>query len=550
MSGFHYCIAIFIFMVLTACGSGSGSGSSSSDAVPQVKQSQTNNILGCQSEQGLPELSETLLGITGAVSYQYVPVASDPIRLDFARSEARPIRYANVEALEAGSCEVVGAAITDAQGEYKLSVPDNIAVKIRVVAFSSTPDWQIAVADNTQSGAVYAIYGESLRAEDAPIRDLHAATGWTGNGYGAARLAAPFYLLDQAMTMLDLVVDHYPSASFEPLNIFWSVKNSTQAGDDAQGNIASSKYYSGANAIYFLGLAGDNTDEFDINVVNHELAHFVVDSLGRSDGLGGRHSLTSYLEPRSAYSEGVATAIAGLVSGDNLYIDTGLPTGGGWSFGIDQPSDGLVQWHSDYGWYNEGAITELVFDLFDQNNEGMDVFSLPLSVLFTALARQKDQQSSITVYSLLAEIVAQIPTERQADLQILAGEFGINVVDDTFAVNEVNDTRLMLSDSVLPLYSIVVNNTDLSLCFDRRLRQPSSANELTGHRLVLLKVSSPIDGELIFSSELSATVYRLGEPLQTSVNGQLDLNLVVGNYVVDLFQRDPSSRCYNISFRG
>jgi hypothetical protein len=554
MHAYRYFSLLIITALIAGCGSGSSGSSDSSDSQSTTttndqQASASKQVLGCQAGTDMPSLTGATQMLNGVVSYQFVPISNSPIKLDFDNSERRPIRFARVEAVEAGSCEVVASTQSSTTGAYSFSVPSDIPIRIRVLAASVNTVWDVSVADNTQRGALYAIYGEALSVEEAPTRNLHAATGWNGSRYNSARLAAPFYLLDQAVRMFSTVSDGYSAADFDPLTIFWSPNNSTQTGDDSIGNIGSSKYYPGLNTIYLLGFAGSNTDEFDINVVNHELAHFVVDSLGRSDGLGGQHSLSSYLEPRSAYSEGIASAIAGLVTGENLYIDTGLPSGGGWSFGIDDPADGLARWHADYGWYNEGAITELIYDLFDRNNESLDTFSLPTSVLFEALAAQKNEPAAVTIFSLLKAISQQLPSSQQVDIQNFAAEFGINSNNSSLAIGEFNDTRLNLAEAVLPVFSSLAVNDKVSLCFDRRLREMMPFNKLTSHRMIYFEVDSPLNAELIFGGDLSGSLFNNGDLIRSGDNGRLVLDLAAGQYIIDLYDQSTAGGCFEVGLR-
>src|SRR5436190_23412472 len=59
------------------------------------------------------------------------------------------------------------------------------------------------------------------------------------------------------------------------------------------------------NAVFFLGLSSD-PDEFDDDIILHEMGHWVAFNFSRDDTLGGDHVIVDQLDPRTSWSEGLA----------------------------------------------------------------------------------------------------------------------------------------------------------------------------------------------------------------------------------------------------
>ncbi len=110
-------------------------------------------------------------------------------------------------------------------------------------------------------------------------------------------------------------------APLPPLDLRWRSGSDTACGTSC---------YSGGRprrAVYVLSVPSD-TDEFDRDILRHELGHYLEDAMGVPDVPGGYHDGTP-LAPAHAWSEGGCTWLAIALDGDPVYVDTGL-TGGGW----------------------------------------------------------------------------------------------------------------------------------------------------------------------------------------------------------------------------
>ena len=272
--------------------------------------------------------------IAGSVSYERVAhVDADTAGLDFTNIQVLPARRVRVEAVSESLGNLVATAVTDDEGQFSMQVPPGENVHVRVLARSQqagAPGWDIRVVDNTASGALYALESEPVSPGGPPVQFV-AATGWGGSGYSSAREAAPLAILDTVLSGVDFVLADDPSLDLPSLFVNWSENNRPVDGNLADGEISGTFYFN--NQIYLLGEENTDTEEFDEHVILHEFAHYLQDNISRDDTLGGPHSLGERLDPRLAFSEGTATAVAALVLADPFYKDSCCnQQAGGFSF--------------------------------------------------------------------------------------------------------------------------------------------------------------------------------------------------------------------------
>jgi len=287
---------------MVACSGGSGSSSST--------QSSSQN-------------SSQLVTISGRITYDYIPHDSDYIGLDYDHIDIKPARGVQVELLNSKN-NVQSSGATDDDGYYALAVPSNTSVRVRVKAQllnTETPTWNFSVKDNTKNNALYVMDGSLASSGDSDsVRNLHAASGWTGSSYTQTRVAAPFAILDGIYAGVTTLVAAGNQQNFVPLDLRWSVKNNTADGQISLGEIGTS-YFSG-DAIYILGEKNTDTDEYDSHVILHEWGHYLESTLSRSDSIGGDHYGDEKLDMRVAMSEGFSNAFSAIMLDDAIYADS------------------------------------------------------------------------------------------------------------------------------------------------------------------------------------------------------------------------------------
>src|SRR5690606_9135756 len=163
-----------------------------------------------------------------------------------------------------------------------------------------------------------------------------------------------------------------PGTVFPPLVLHWSPSNVPSRGEDNvpdfdSGEIGTSLYRNGVG-IFLLGAEDSDTDEYDRHVIAHEWAHFLEHSLARSDSIGGPHTWGDQLDMRTAFSEGLANALAAMVVGDALYVDVlGPGQAQGFAFDIEGPiSSRPLHANPHPGWFSEQSVHEIIYDLYDE----------------------------------------------------------------------------------------------------------------------------------------------------------------------------------------
>jgi hypothetical protein len=416
------------------------------------------------------------VNVSGRITFDRVPFFPGPnTGLNFAGTTQAPARGVVVEALPSSntSATPLATAITDASGAYSFALPKSTGVVVRAKAqMSSTaasPTWNFQVLNNANSDALYVLDSSAFDTGTADIsqKDLNAASGWdlATSSYPdpTKRAAAPFAILDDIYTAVQLITTAQPQIAFPALNVFWSTANKDDSnsgfcpasGNSATGNILTTSFHSGDVAgacvsalesqggIYVLGfLAGNtgDTDEFDTHVIAHEFGHYIEHSFSRADSQGGNHSLGNKLDLRVAMSEGWGNAFSGMVFNDPVYRDSRITNGApqGFSFNVSSPDT------TSTGWYSEGTVQYVLWNLF-----GGSSANVGFAPIFRALkGKQKTTPAFTSIFTFLDAIETVSPSSAGA-ITALANSSGINSVDP-FAVGETNDGG---DSTVLPVYN-------------------------------------------------------------------------------------------------
>ncbi len=369
-----------LLLVVLGCGGGGGGGGSGG--------SKTGNIT-----------------ISGRITFDSVPV-TQASGLDYSSTTQKPVRGVVVEAIRVSDSSVLDSSTTDSSGNYTLSVPENTEIKIRVRAQmtrSGSPSWDISVIDNTQGRALYVMDSESFDSGSSSIsgKNLNAPSGWGGSSYTSTRVAAPFAILDFIYDALQTILSVDPDVELPELRINWSPNNIPSTDRDySTGHIVTTHYSFSTGEIYVLGDEDNDTDEYDGHIIVHEFGHYLVHRLGRTDTIGGSHTLSDRLDPRVAFDEGFQNALSAIVLDNATYIDT---------FGAKQSSSAYMDiedndfYSSPKGWYSEGSLQSIIYDLYDGNDEpNIDSISLGFAPLYDVMINDmKTVQSFTTIYSFI-----------------------------------------------------------------------------------------------------------------------------------------------------
>lgn len=437
---------------LVACGGGGGGGGGSGAAV---------------AANG-PASTDGTVVIQGIATFDSVPNASNG-RLDYGAVSAKPIRGALVEAVTDNGSRVLTSGTTSETGAYALSVPVNATVQIRVRAQlqrSGAPSWDVTVRDNTGGGTpVYAISSSEFSSGGSATlqRSIHAPSGWGGASYTGERAAGPFALLDTVYTNIGKVLSVAPTASFPALSVFWSVNNVSFSGNTALGQIGTT-YFSvtsaGARAIYVLGNAAADTDEYDASVISHEWGHYYQSVFSRDDSPGGAHSGVDLLDRRLAFSEGWGNAWSGIALGRSTYADSlsGQPERSG-------VLDLSVGPSTNPGWFREFSIQSIFWNL--ERAAGFAAIHSAMTGPF------KTGLAVTSIHPFAAAFATAAPSQAGTLASLLAAQAISTSTSDPFGVAETNSGGIA---DATPLY-LSYPSSPTSVCVNN---QAGSGNKL-GH---------------------------------------------------------------------
>lgn len=545
-------VALLVALLVACGGSGGGDNSfvQSSTGVASSTSSSTNSSSISASQSNLT--------ISGQVTYDSVPHNTNNIGLNYAATQVNPVRGASVQLLDANNI-VVATGTTDANGAYSFPVMPNQMLRVRVkaeLAHNQSPSWNFRVTDNTNNNAVYALDGSlASTGSQNSTRNLHAASGWGGASYTSPRTAAPFAILDAIYVGNQRLLVSGNTRDLPPLELRWSTKNVAASGDVTKGEIETSSF--DGTAIYILGDADNDSDEYDSHVLLHEWGHYLEANLFRSDSIGGDHNDGQTLDIRVAMSEGWANAFSAMMLEDPNYADSsGVGQASGFTFNVSRRA------RTNKGYFSEGSVGSVLFNYYSSSHNKMANDFTPIFQLLDH-PDYYNSEAFTSIFLFFAQMKARLPDQVALFTSIL-GEQNINGVDE-YATGEINDAG---SQWALPVYkSINPDNAALNLCSSAEFGKP---NKLTNAQFARLTISQ--SGLYSFSaakaggdnviSRPEIILYQRGLPLfygknviNDTVSGSV--NLTRGNYLIevyDLNNRDEqntsaNTTCFNVRVR-
>jgi hypothetical protein len=513
---------------------------------------------------------QAMVTISGKVRYEFVPPNANCNGLNFPGTVTRFIRQATVQIVNAGSGTVIDTIVSNDMGDYSFTVAANTNVFLRVraelIRGGANPSWNVEVRDNTANTGsplsqrpLYVLDGATFDSGGLPMtRDLTATTGWGGASYTGVRAAAPFSVLDTIYSVMSVMLAEDAQANFQPLDAFWSVNNNTSPGVpvapgtsiDNDPNIASgdigTAFYSG-NRLFLRGMADDDTDEFDDHVVVHEWGHYFEDNFSRSDSIGGSHGLGESLDMRLAFGEGFASALAGIGLNNPSFCDTfGSAQGNGFGFDIEIDRFGVE------GWFNELSIINLIYDLWDTNNDGADTGSLGFGPIYDVLTGTQAITPAFTsIFSFATELKAQNPGQA-AFVDAILGDHNIIAAGiDIYGSTETNDGGRPSNptpEDVLPIYTDVLIGTQFKICSNSQFDNGRDGNKLSEYRYLILDVNPPSALTFTVENDTPSTPTAgfdcMADPNDPENREHSDPDIAIfqnGNFVWGGFSCEPNS---------
>ena len=479
--------------------------------------------------------------LSGVAQFESVPGSRANGALRYDAIVTKPIRGATVEILLAATGQVLAATETDATGAYTVFIPPTDSVRVRVRAQlvrSGAPAWDFRVRDNTAGNAQYVLDSAPVSAlASTTLAPLVAGAGWDAatSSYVAPRAGGVFAILDAVYEAHRKLLSAAPNQVLPPLNLFWSVNNRPACCNKAVGEITTSHFLveaSSTAAIYILGQANADTDEYDSHVVVHEFGHYLQFTASRDDSVGGPHGPNDRLDMRVAFSEGWGNAWSGIALNDPVYRDSlGTTQSMGFTFDVSAPL--AVQ----PGWYKEDSLQ---FVLWEVNRQ------LGFGRLWQALTGPVRTTDAAVGAHLLASALKQVGADAATVTSIFASQ--AITTNDAFGSGETNNGGIAES---LPIYRVAgLGAPPLSLCVTNAASVPNKLGNYAfarmtlpaGQRTITLTGGTDPDFE-IFNATFRAVAEGIVPGSET-----LSVNLAAGSYVIAVTDFELTTpRCLSLT---
>lgn len=496
--------------------------------------------------------------ITGTITYDRVPVDisyGGIAKLDYTQTRKLPSKYVVVKAIDKDG-KAIAETVTDKNGRYTLHVPSDEEIKIRVYARMYMKDfWDVSVVDNTNNKALYVMEGAyHTSASDPNLRNLNAASGWTGSDYKGIRTAAPFAILDSITQAMDKVREADPQAVFPQLTVNWSPQNIAAPGDLDMGQIITS-HYDGNRQLWILGDANSDTDEYDDHIIVHEWGHYFEDQFSRSDSIGGPHSPGEALDIRLAFGEGWGNALSGIATDDPVYFDTsGMGQSYGWYMNLESGAQ------QSPGWYSEGSVQRILYDLYDKTNESHDKTGLGFEPIYNTMIRgEKNTPAFTSLFSFINELKNDNGSQASNIDKTVAYE-KIHTIKDSYGSNRTNTAN---SNYSIPVYRDLSVGGTVSICNGNNF---GVYNKLGNRSFVKVKINNP--GTYEFNAYPTSTYSSAQDPdiliyattgehqnigiseFEGSSSDKLTITLNPGEYLLDVYDAAFGNSCYALSMKS
>ena len=507
-------------------------------------------LVSCTSD-GLTPQGEGV-EISGTITFDRIPVKQGNygiIQLNYNDTQTLPAQNVLIKAIDKND-KILYQTSSNYEGKYKLYVPENTQVKIRVYArMLKEKHWDVSIVDNTNMKATYVIEGNLHEVgTDSSTRDLHASSGWDGEGYSGIRNAAPFAILDSINTVMKKVIEVKKDVNFPQLTVNWSVNNVAAGGDKSLGQIITSNY-DGESNLWILGDANSDTDEYDDHIIIHEWAHFFEDKFSRSDSIGGPHSSGDALDIRVAFGEGFGNALSAIATDNPLYFDTsGYGQASGWAMDIESANP------ENPGWFSEASVQRILYDLYDKNNEGEDQLELGFAPIFYAMIEKERNSPAFTsIFSFIHALKSENPDESHQIDQVVASENISPIYDEygSYRSNLANQTY------TTPIYRDLSNGSSLIQCNKNTY---GVYNKLGNRTFIKVQIdqagiynfdAQPYGGDygdpdiIIYKAQYPLESMGMS-PLEGASSDTLSINLTPGKYLVEVYDASFNNSCFVI----
>ena len=241
------------------------------------------------------------------------------------------IRFADIVVLSSGGCITSGQ--TDENGQFSLEVP-YVAQReytIKVMSRADNDEVKASIQDDPHKSQSHSISKKvTLESQDSIDNIVLTApadeTGGAFNIYNQI-VEANHFLREQTNGCQDFISSCQPFTVAPKVYVYWK-KGFNPVRYLSNSSLKSFSFYlPERRQLFIVGGSNDNieisnTDHFDNVIILHEYAHFIEEVFSVIDTPGGSHSAKYVIDPRLAWSEGVATFIANAILGKAGYVDS------------------------------------------------------------------------------------------------------------------------------------------------------------------------------------------------------------------------------------
>jgi PKD repeat protein len=215
----------------------------------------------------------------------------------FTGTAMRPVRQAEFDLLRSSDGTLLASGVTDNSGSFSIAgLPPSEVIRLRIYARRSGGQINAIVRTNQAANALYA-------ATTAPL-DTSVTTAFGTVDILISGGAAPaFNIFDCAVKTFQYLATLQPTLPAIPpiLSVYWEA-----------GTTNGTYFERTLNSVFLLGSSSD-PDEYDDDIILHEMGHWVAFNFSKDDTLGGSHTIIDQLDPRTSWSEGWAHYWSGAV---------------------------------------------------------------------------------------------------------------------------------------------------------------------------------------------------------------------------------------------
>ncbi len=477
-------------------------------------------------------LSLNAIDILGTIQYERIhPLHNGGSTiLDQNNITTETAKQIIVEAINR-SGQAIATTSTDDNGNYSLTnLPENTFLKIRAYAkMFKNNKWDIKVIDNTNEDAQYIVEGSLVSTgTQSTRRNLKVLA--------STKQSPPFAILDSVYLAMKKVLAADSSIVFPPLKMNWTINN-----------IESGTYFDGDDNIMIQGDQKGDSDEYDDHIMTHEWGHYFETKFSRADSIGGGHTSGDHLDIRLAFGEGFGNALSGIVTDNPIYFDT--MGSNGWNMNLETAT------HETPGWFSEASIQRILYDLYDNNDDGEDTLSLGFKPLYDVLVGpQKTTQAFTSIFSFVTGLKSITPSNNEQIDSIVSDE-NISTIDDIYGKNRHKN----LEATTFPIYKDLKIDTTLDeVCTSNTY---GVQNKLNNHKFVKFTIDNDKSYPIRVEQNNGATsdpdfvLYKTSPFEKVSINEsprrgleEGSFNLSSGDYLLDIYNTNNIKKaCFYVS---